>query len=583
MIRLKKPLSHYIEKYEDPLWATKKLLRLLEEQKNRGSDGAGISVVQFDIADKKRSIHQYRSIATDAISQIRNHICSGFLERSKDIERLKATSPFIGEVYLGHVRYSTYSGIGVESCQPFVIRSLNPKEDIAFAGNYNMTNTGDLAKKYNMPDDFISDSQVLTHMIVSNYKEIKEVEDEALFKTLQLSAKDWDGGYVICGAVGNGDLFVLRDPAGIRPGFFFENDEVYAVASERIALMNVFNVPKDKISPLPRAGVTIIKKDGEIKTSFFTDELEIKQCMFERIYFSSTNDPDIYSERKKLGKELAKRVYKLLPGDLEDVIFTYVPSSSLLAFRGLVDEVSVLSRRHFFEKYLEDNNPITLEKASSIHAREEYLLEKNKKQRSFIVNDKERYGVVRSLYQIQTGIVNDRSILVVVDDSIVRGTTMKHSILSKLIELNPKKIILVSSAPPIQYPDCYGIDMSSLKSFVAFDAAISLHEEMGNTDIFQKIKEEIKEDPSINHVKRIYAPFSLEHISKKIAEKFISPYPYWDGTLEVVYQSVQGMHRAIPEMKGDWYFTGEYPTLGGNRVSNKSFINWINGDSSRSY
>jgi len=235
------------------LWATKKLLRILEEQKNRGSDGAGISVVQFDVADKKRSIHQYRSIATDAISQIRNHICSGFLERGKDIERLKNTSPFIGEVYLGHVRYSTYSDIGVESYQPFVIRSLNPKEDIAFAGNYNMTNTGDLAKKYNMPDDFISDSQVLTHMIVSNYKEIKEVEDEALLNTLQLSAKDWDGGYVMCGAVGNGDLSVLRDPAGIRPGYFFEDEEVYAVASERAALMNVFNVSKDEIELLPRA------------------------------------------------------------------------------------------------------------------------------------------------------------------------------------------------------------------------------------------------------------------------------------------------------------------------------------------
>jgi amidophosphoribosyltransferase len=406
-----------------------------------------------------------------------------------------------------------------------------------------------------------------------------------IVSSLKSAAKDWDGGYVFCGIVGSGDVFACRDPAGIRPGFVLITEEVVAVASERVSLAEAFGVDLDEIAPIQPGHVIVVKKSGEISDSLFTDPLPEKQCTFERIYFSKPSDPEIYKQRKALGRQLAPVVFDALGKDLKDAIFTYVPNSSISAFQGLVEEIAKISHKTLLQKYI-GLGPQALDQFSYEPPRVEYIIAKNQKIRTFISSEQKRGTLVRELTQ---GIVGKEHTLVVVDDSIVRGTTLQESLLPKLIKLNPKKIIIVSSAPPVMYPDCYGIDMSQLGRFIAFQAAVSLLKERNQQEVLKEVQAlclqqiHFSSSQMQNGIKKIYAPFSQEEISRKIAELITPPFSSWDGSIQVIYQSLEGLHEAMPGFTGDWYFSGNYPTPGGVGVLNNSFLKWLLGDTSRSY
>ena len=611
-VRLRKPISYYIQRYEDPAWGIKKLLSLMEKQRNRGQDGAGIATVQFNMPAGQEYLQHIRSASENAIESILLHV-TGELAPVKDVAsdamremQIKRQSPFVAEVFLGHVRYTTHAGAQLKYCQPFVRSHGVTSRQFALAGNFNMTNIAELFRQlqeWGLSPNNESNIQVILDMIAHYLdKEYKRIGSDLLsshshgdrvrnnmisqqidlVRVMQEASEHWDGGYVFCGILGNGDAFICRDPAGIRPGYYFYNDDVVAAASEKVALMDVFDLQQEDVFPIKPGHVVVVKQNGEITEKRFAPECEERHCVFERIYFSRPHDRQIYEERKALGRQLAARVLAALGQDIDKAIFTYAPNSSLAAFQGLVEEINHLLRKPMINA-IEKQGVFDLEqiqKLAQTQVKAESLIAKNQRLRTFINPDGVRKNPVAELYEVTKGVVGPENVLVVVDDSIVRGMTLKESLIKKLIGLNPKKILIVSSAPPVLYPDYYGIDISQIEKFIAFQAALAWHNERNGDKLLEEVRQLCiaqKDQPNAklkNYVKKIYEGISLEELSQKIAQLLLPASTEWKGELQVLYQDLNGLHQAIASAKGDWYFSGEFPTPGGYRVLNNSFIKW---------
>ena len=621
-IRLLKPLSYYQEKYGTALYGLNKLYLLMEKQHNRGQDGAGVATIKLDIAPGKRYISRHRSMASNAVADIFEYIQKKFAdvekeqpERMKDAEWLKENVSFTGEVLLGHLRYGTHGKNSIESCHPFLRQNNWMTRNLVIAGNFNMTNVEELLEQlYELGQhpkekaDTVTVLEKIGHFLDSevqglfdqfkregsddNIEITKMIADSMdVAKILRKSAKSWDGGYTIAGIFGHGDAFIMRDPAGIRPAYYYVNDEVVIATSERPAIQTAFNIPLEDIREVKPGHALIIKKDGFVSEEMFSEPKEKKACSFERIYFSRGSDASIYRERKQLGRLLCQQILEAVNNDIKSTVFSYIPNTAEIAFYGMVEGVNKYVKQYQRERLLNRDDKITDEELSevlSLAPRVEKIAIKDVKLRTFITQDADRSEMVAHVYDTTYGLINRNvDTLVVLDDSIVRGTTLKQSILKILDRLGPKKIIVVSSAPQIRYPDCYGIDMSRMGEFVAFEAAVSLLKESGQDDIlleaYQKSKAslDLPKEEVENFVKAIYAPFTDQQISDRIA-KIITP----KGTkaeVQVIYQTLDNLHVACPDHLGDWYFSGDYPTPGGNRVVNKAFANWMEGKNTRAY
>lgn len=621
LIRLKKPLAFYQEKYGTSLYGLNKLYLLMSKQQNRGQDGAGVATIKLDIAPGERYISRHRSTSKNAVPEIFEHIHNRLIEveandpiNFNDPEWLKHNAPYTGELLLGHLRYGTFGGNNIEQCHPFLRQNNWITRNLIVAGNFNMTNVNELLEQlYELgqhPKEkadtitvlekighFLDDEnqklfdyyKSLGHSNIEISKLIAEQIDVA--HVLTRSAKNWDGGYTICGMIGHGDAFVMRDPAGIRPAFYYEDEEIVVVTSERPAIQTAFNIPIEEIKEVEPGHALIIKKNGHVSMQMFKEPVEKKACSFERIYFSRGNDASIYRERKKLGRLLVDKILKSVDYDFENTVFSYIPNTAEVAYYGMVEGVHKYIKAYQKEKILNHQHELDnekLEKLLNLSPRVEKITLKDVKLRTFITQDADRKDMVAHVYDTTYGVIN-RGVdnLVVLDDSIVRGTTLKQSILRILDRLGPKKIIIVSSAPQIRYPDCYGIDMSRMGEFVAFNAAIELLKEQGKEDLIQDVYQRCKAqvhlplDKIENFVKDIYRPFTAEQISKKIAE-IVRPDDI-DAEVEVIYQSLEDLHYACPGSLGDWYFSGDFPTPGGMRVVNNAFINYIEGNNKRAY
>jgi amidophosphoribosyltransferase len=621
LIRLLKPLEYYLSKYGTSFYGLKKLHLLMHKQHNRGQDGAGIAGLKIDISPGNKYISRVRSNSENPVKDIFNEIYDTIAEvqtkspgRLNDPQWLKNNLDFTGELFLGHLRYGTFGSNDVKNLHP-VIRSNNWKtRNLVLAGNFNMTNVDELFKRlveYGQypveTSDTITILEKIGHFLDEEneqlYRQLKKkgftkrestekiAEELNVQSILKKSSVYWDGGYTIVGMMGHGDSFVMRDPSGIRPAFYYRDDEVVVATSERPAIQTVFNVPIDKIRELKPGYALIIKKNGKTGEFLFREPLEKKSCSFERIYFSRGTDKDIYLERKKLGKLLAPEILKEIDYDLENTVFSYIPNTAAVAFRGLAEELDDFCNILKKEKILQLGSKITeqkLEKILQITPRIEKIAVKDVKLRTFITQDTQRDDLVGHVYDVTYGIIN-RGIdnLVVLDDSIVRGTTLKKSIIRILDRLGPKKIIVASSAPQIRYPDCYGIDMAKLSDFIAFRATIELLKESKRENIINTVYKKCKaqenkpKEEIINFVKEIYKPFTAMQISDKIAQMLTTS--EINAKVKIIYQTIEDLHEAIPGHTGDWYFTGNYPTPGGNKVVNKSFINYIEGRNERAY
>lgn len=579
LIRLRKPIAYYAKQYNDPSWGLKKLLVLMEKQRHRGQDGAGIAAVKFDVPTGHEYMHRLRFASKNGL----DHILE---QASADMQSKEPL--YLGEVMLGHVRYATHSGLDVGCCQPFLRSHSVAGRNIIFAGNFNMTNTTDILtqlQEWGLSPISDSDTQIILESFTyqldrqyeimarkSNLSGRKAIEDIAqnldLVQVLKNASAHWDGGFVFCGVLGNGDAFCCRDAAGIRPGFVYLNDDIFAVASERVVLMDTFDIQAKDVVEIKPGHVIVVKRDGAIIQNRFSSLLPEKQCSFERIYFSKASDPQIYQERKNLGRNMAQRVYAAINGDLENTVFTYVPNSSQPAFQGLLDEIAAISGKH---------------------GRSEVLVAKSQKIRTFISSDQERVEAGLRIYDITHGAIKPGDTLVVVDDSLVRGATFRDFLMKKLSSLNPKNILLVISAPPVLYPDCYGIDMSQLGRFVAFQAAIDIRKERKQDYLLQEIntlalqQNKLSANKMHNVVKKIYDGITEEELSKKIAQLITPKDINWHGEFNVIFQTLDGLHNAIPNYAGDWYFSGDYPTAGGYKVLNTAYLNWFGSLDVRSY
>ncbi len=621
MIRLLKPFEHYLAKYGTSFYGLKKLHLMMQKQHNRGQDGAGIACVKFDLAPGHKFIDRVRSNSGAALAEIFetvykriNAISEKDSRLLNDSHWLKYHSEFTGELFLGHLRYSTFGKQGIELLHP-VLRSNNwETKNLVLAGNFNLTNTDELFERLiDLGQHPIETSDTITmlekigHFLDEEnerlYREFKQAGHQKreisglIGKNLDLqailsqSSKDWDGGYSIIGAIGHGDAFALRDPSGIRPAYYYKDDEVVVVASERPVIQTTFNVPYESVKEIKPGHALIIKKDGQVSEQLVIEPLERKSCSFERIYFSRGTDVEIYRERQKLGKALTPAILDAIDHDLENTVFSYIPNTASVAFQGLIDEIEHECARIKKEKILRLGKSLTpekLEQILSIRPRVEQVAVKDAKLRTFITQDKDRNDLVGHIYDITYGSIRKGvDNLVVLDDSIVRGTTLKHSIIRILDRLQPKKIIIASSAPQIRYPDCYGIDMSKLHDFIAFHAAINLLKESNQghiiNEVYKKCRAQVNlpKEEVVNHVKEIYKPFSAGQISAKIAAMLTTS--EISSVVKVVYQKIEDLHEACPDHRGDWYFTGNYPTPGGNKVVNKAFINYIEGRDIRPY
>jgi len=535
LVRLNKPLAYYQEKYADAKWGLFKLLVLMDKQRNRGQDGAGVAIVD----EQHNTIFIDKDLSFDALSER----CAG----------LNA-----GTLLLGHLRYGTSGSHELKQCQPFIYKAEDIDRTFAFAGNFNLTNTKEILGAENQQSD--------TYAIL---KTLSESIDNSRLLAFKNAACSWDGGYVLCQVYANGDALIGRDPNGIRPGYYFQNEEIFAAASERAALLATFEVDEECVHPIPPGHILHFSSAGELLMEPLFETASEKSCVFERIYFSKGTDPEIYQERKELGRQLASRVWKAIEEDLAHTVFTYVPNSSQAAFLGLLEQVDQLHREKIKRKLL-DKAPL-----EEIHCllkqqvRNEMLITKNQKMRTFISPDTVRSKQISQLYEVTQKVVMPCDTLVVVDDSIVRGTTLRESLMKKLMSLNPKKILIVSSAPPVYFPDCYGIDMSQIGRFVAFQAAVEI------------FKEKEKCPPS--ELNQIYAASTLDDIERKVAELITPEDREWKGEVQVIYQTLEGLNQAIPSACGNWVFTGQYPTDGGLKVLQTSFANWLNHIDSRSY
>jgi len=619
MLRLLKPLSFYQEKYGTSLYGLNKMYLLMEKQHNRGQDGVGLANVKLDISAGKRYISRKRSITANPIQDVFKQVNKKFVElEEKDPEKLKDTNwlkenfPFTGELFLGHLRYGTFGGNTIEQCHPFLRQNNWKTRNLVLAGNFNMTNVEELFQQLldlgqhpkEMADaitilekighflDEANDDIYYKHKDNFSKKEItKIIENELDIQDILIqSAKYWDGGYLMCGLFGHGDAFALRDPNAIRPGYYYADDEVVVIASERPVIQTSFNIKTDKIQEIKRGHALIIKKDGSIQERKVREPLERKACSFERIYFSRGNDKDIYNERLELGKRIFSKVLVSIDNDVKNTVFSYIPNTAEVSYFGLLKGCQTYLNEVKTKKIQAlGDNPChdAIAEIMKISPRAEKIAIKDAKLRTFITSDQARDDLVAHVYDITYGTVTPSDNLVMIDDSIVRGTTLKRSIIRILDRLDPKKIVVVSSAPQIRYPDCYGIDMSKMGDFIAFNAAVELLKETKQeqilTDTYNKCKQQesfSKEDLQ-NYVQEIYKPFSAEEISKKISE-LLTP-KETKAEVEVIYQSISDLHASCPNHLGDWYFTGDYPTPGGMKVVNKSFINYIEGKNERAY
>jgi amidophosphoribosyltransferase len=620
LVRLLKPLEYYLEKYGTALYGVNKLSLLMEKQHNRGQDGAGVACIKFDMEPGERYINRHRSVAKNAIAEIFGVINNPIHEMAKlnpeklkDPAWLKKHYDFLGELLLGHLRYGTYGGNNIESCHPFLRQNNWMTRNLVVAGNFNLTNVEELFT--NLVDigqhprekaDTVTVMENIGHwldeendLLYYQYKqegytkkEISPIIAEKLdiANILRRSSKYWDGGYVMAGMIGHGDAFVLRDPSGIRPAFYYADDEVVVVTSERPQIQTAFNVTASAIREIKPGHALIIKKNGHVSEEMVKEPLERKSCSFERIYFSRGSDKDIYRERQQLGRNLCPAILKSVDRDLRHTVFSYIPNTAEVAFYGMIKGMDDFLSEVKKQKILELGANVDAAKLSEILAirtRAEKIAIKDAKLRTFITNDNDRSDMVAHIYDITYGTVEAGvDNLVVIDDSIVRGTTLRNSIIRMLDRLQPRKIVIVSSAPQIRYPDCYGIDMAKIGDLIAFKAAVSLLEERNMESLIDQVFEECKEQlkrggDAENVVKKIYAPFTAEEISARVA-KLVTPADC-NAEVEVIFQTIEDLHQACPDNTGDWYFSGDYPTPGGNRVSCKAFINYVQGLNERAY
>jgi amidophosphoribosyltransferase len=621
VVRLLKPLEYYRGKYGTAFYGLQKLHLLMQKQHNRGQDGAGMACVKFDLPPGKKYINRLRSNSATPIKSIFNKaykeletIRQNHPERLLDVAWLKENIPFTGELFLGHLRYGTYGGNDIKNLHPLKRANNWKTRNLLLAGNFNMTNNDELLEHLielgqypQETSDTITVLEKIGHFLDEEnerlYQELKKkgiskkeatnaiIQHIDLLPILRESAKHWDGGYVIAGLLGHGDAFVMRDPAGIRPAFYYADEEIVVVASERPVIQTTLNIPVEKIKEIEPAHALIIRKNGELRNELFIRPLPKKSCSFERIYFSRGSDKDIYRERKMLGHLLGDPVLQAIDYDLKNTVFSYIPNTASVAFQGLVERLNDFTIEQVEEKIMAEQGKLTKERLDVIFSnrpRIETIAVKDAKLRTFITSDNQRDDLVAHVYDVTYGVVrNQLDTLVVLDDSIVRGTTLKQSIIRILDRLHPKKILIVSSAPQIRYPDCYGIDMARLDDFIAFRAAIALlkehHMENIINEVYAKAKaqENLPKEKMINPVKAIYQPFTPQQISDKIARLVTSP--GIRAEVAVIYQSVENLHKAIPHHTGDWYFTGDYPTPGGNKVVNQAFINYVEGRRERAY
>ncbi len=621
LLRLKKPLEYYLDKYGSALWGLNKMHLLMEKQHNRGQDGAGIANIKLDMQPGERYISRSRSVKKNPTQDIFDQINAKFKaiydenpEHLNDIKYLKENVGFTGEVFLGHLRYGTYGRNSIESCHPFLRQSNWMTRNLVVAGNFNLTNVdelfGTLVELGQHPkekSDTVTVMEKIGHFLdvendelYAHYKALgyaktdiyERIQHEIkIDKILKKASERWDGGYAMAGLLGHGSAFVLRDPNGIRPAFWYEDDEICVVASERPVIQTAFNLKEEQIQELQPGHALIIEKKGEVKEIEINAPKEIKKCSFERIYFSRGSDSDIYKERKALGRLIVQDVLESVGHDYDNSVFSFIPNTAEVSFYGLIKGLEEALNADKIKQLAALGGTASTEQISEIvnrRARIEKIAIKDAKLRTFITQDDSRDDLVAHVYDITYGSVRrGTDNLIVIDDSIVRGTTLRQSILRILDRLGPKKIVVVSSAPQIRYPDCYGIDMAKMGDFIAFEAAISLLRESGQAQVIDNVykaaleqvqlpKEQVK-----NVVKEIYAPFTDKQISAQIA-KMLTPAGI-NAEVEIIYQSVENLHIACPGHLGDWYFTGDYPTPGGNKVVNRAFINWMEKRNERAY
>lgn len=621
LIRLLKPLSFYKEKYGSSRYGLHKMYQLMDKMINRGQDGAGVATIKLDMEAGKPYIDRLRSIQPKATQDIFSQINDLYVTAKQnnpnlynDINWQKNNIPFMGELILGHLRYGTYGGNTIQSCHPFRRQNNWMARNLLVAGNFNLTNVDELfghlvelGQHPTVKADTVTVMEKIGHFLdkendklfkhfkeqgLNNYEISKEIQKNIdLVSILTESSKRWDGGYVMAGMIGHGDAFVIRDPNGIRPAYVYKDDEVLVVASERPVIQTVFNVNIENVKELEPGCAAIIKKDGSFSEERINEAGEKKSCSFERIYFSRGNDADIYNERQQLGRYLVPNVLKAIDYDLDNTVFSYIPNTAEIAFGGLVEGIDDFFNKQKATEILKMGSNVSepdLSKILSKHPRIHKVILKDAKQRTFITDDESRDNLVNLVYDITYNTVKKNiDTLVVLDDSIVRGTTLKQSILRILDRLNPKKIIVVSSAPQIRYPDCYGIDMAIIGRFVAFEAAIALIKETGKESILKNLYEKAKaellkpKEEQINIVQEIYRTFTNEEISQKIGD-LVKPKGL-KAELQIIYQTIEGLHQSCPHNLGDWYFTGNYPTPGGIKVANKSFVNYMEGINERAY
>ncbi len=621
MIRLLKPLEYYQEKYGTWRYGIQKLYLLMEKQHNRGQEGAGVVSIKTDCTPGEKYLYRHRSNGSYPIKEVFDKIFKEIKpfedihpDEFNDAKWAKQHIPFAGEVYLGHLRYGTFGRNSIEYVHPVVRENNWRSRNLALAGNFNLTNVDEL---FNLlvdlgqhPKDYTDTETILEkvghYLDEENQHWFREYKNQGytnieisplieknldIQNILSRASKEWDGGYTIGGIFGHGDAFVTRDPWGIRPAYYYQDDEVVVVASERPVIQTTFNVSFDAIKEITPGSAVIVKKDGTVSEVPVRIPQQRRSCSFERIYFSRGSDKDIYKERKKLGQLLTPLILKSINDDIKNTVFSFIPNTAETAFFGMMEGVRQHLKEDKKKKIHQLNGNWTEEKLQEIIALEpriEKIAVKDVKLRTFITNDEGRDDLVKHVYDVTYGVVkNNEDNLVVIDDSIVRGTTLKKSILQILDRLHPKKIVIVSSAPQIRYPDCYGIDMTRMGEFIAFNAAIALLKEQGKEHIIQEVyqkckaQENLPKEDIINYVSEIYKPFTNEEISAKIAD-LLTPEDM-NAEVEIVYQTVENLHKACPENNGDWYFTGNYPTPGGNKVVNTSFINYVEGNSKRSY
>jgi amidophosphoribosyltransferase len=609
LIRLLKPLEFYQKKYGSKSYGANKMYLMMEKQHNRGQDGAGLATVKMDAKPGEKYIFRERSSAKQPIQEVFTRVN----ERMASSNEKNGNVPFQSELLLGHVRYGTFGKNNLESVHPFLRQNNWTHRNLIVAGNFNMTNNQELfdnlVKLGQHPKskvDSVTVMEKIGHFLDDAVRKIyKDLKKEGfnkqqaspliekrlkISKVLKKASKDWDGGYAMAGLLGHGDAFVLRDPSAIRPAYYFKNDEVVVVASERPVIQTVFNTAFDEIKELEAGHSIIIKKSGKTSIIPILEKKERKACSFERIYFSRGSDKEIYLERKKLGELLFPKILNAINGDLKNTVFSYIPNTAETSFFGLVQEAQKYISSQAIVKLLEEKQEISkenLEKLFSLKPRIEKVAIKDAKLRTFIADDANRDELVAHVYDITYGSIKETDTLVIIDDSIVRGTTLQKSILKILDRLNPKKILVVSSAPQIRYPDCYGIDMAKMEDFIAFRAAISLLKSEGKENIIRETYKDCLEELKLhsskmkNKVLKIYASYTDEDISNQISkilkEKEIKT------KVQVIFQTVKSLHSACPKNLGDWYFTGDYPTPGGNKVVNQSFVNYFEGTKKRAY